>query len=193
MATTEPPLTPPPAVATAAAVSLGQLFRGFCLIGLSGFGGVLPWARRYLVERYRWLAPEEFAALLGLCQIMPGPNVMNLAVVVGARFQGRRGAVVAPLGMMLAPLVIVLGLGLLYLRYGELAALQALLRGVSAVGAGLILATGLKMGFELRRWRPGLPLALLTCVAVAGLRLPLPAVVAVLLPLGMAIARRGRR
>ena len=113
-------------------VSLGQLFRGFCLIGLSGFGGVLPWARRYIVERYRWLPPAEFAALLGLCQIMPGPNVMNLAVCLGSRFHGWRGALAAPLGMMLAPMLIVLAFGLAYLHYGELAAVRAMLRGISA-------------------------------------------------------------
>ena len=164
------------------------MFFGFCLIGLSGFGGVLPWARRYIVERYRWLAPAEFAELLGLCQIMPGPNVMNLSVCLGARFQGWRGAVVAPLGMLLAPLLIVLALGLAYLRYGELTAIQAMLRGISAVGAGLILAAGLKMLWEYRR-QP-LAIVLVACAfgAVAILRLPMLPVVALLLPAGIAIA-----
>lgn len=171
-----------------ATVSLRQLFFGFCLIGLSGFGGVLPWSRRYIVERYRWLQPDEFAALLGLCQIMPGPNVMNLAVCLGARFQGRRGALVAPLGMMLAPLLIVLALGLAYLRYGELAPIRAMLRGISAVGAGLILAAGLKMLWEYRgRWLAA-SLVALTFVAVALLRLPLLWVVSALVPLGIVIA-----
>lgn len=170
-----------------------QLFGGFCLIGLSGFGGVLPWARRYIVERFRWLPPAEFAALLGLCQIMPGPNVMNLAVCLGARFQGWRGAIVAPLGMMLAPMAIVLALGLAYLHYGELAAVRAMLRGISAVGAGLILAAGLRMLFEYRRQGLAVGLAALVFVAIGWLRLPMLPVVALLLPAGIVVALAGHR
>lgn len=176
-----------------AAPSLGALFRGFCLIGLSGFGGVLPWARRYIVERYRWLPPAEFAALLGLCQIMPGPNVMNLALCLGARFQGWRGAIVAPLGMMLAPMAIVLALGLAYLHYGELAPVRAMLRGISAVGAGLILAAGLRMLFDYRRQAPAVGLAALVFAAIGWLRLPMLPVVALLLPAAVVIALLGRR
>jgi len=180
------PTGEPPAVGD---VSLRRLFFGFCLIGLSGFGGVMPWARRYIVERYRWLLPNEFAAMLGLCQIMPGPNVMNLAVCLGARFQGWRGAVVAPLGMMLAPMLIVLALGLAYLQYGELAAVRAMLRGISAVGAGLILAAGLKMLFEYRRQGLAMGMVALTFAAVALLRFPMLPVVALLLPAGILAAR----
>lgn len=173
-------------------VSLGELFSGFCLIGVSGFGGVLPWARRYIVERYQWVAPEEFAALLGVCQILPGPNVMNLSVCIGARFQGWRGAIVAPVGMMLAPMLIVLALGLAYSRYGEVAAIHNMLRGISAVGAGLILATGLKMLLVYRQRRWPVLLVITVFVAVAILRLPLIAVIAVLLPAGIFAALKGR-
>jgi chromate transporter len=177
---------------SATPVSLRRLFLGFCLIGLSGFGGVLPWARRYIVERYRWLPAEEFATLLGLCQVMPGPNVMNLSVCLGARFQGWRGALIAPMGMMLAPMLIVLALGLAYLRYGEIPAIQAMLRGISAVGAGLILAAGLKMLKEYRRrWLPMIMVAL-TFIAVAILRLPLLWVVSLLVPAGVAISLLNR-
>jgi chromate transporter len=172
--------------------SLGRLFRGFCLIGLSGFGGVMPFARRYIVERYRWLPPQEFSALLGICQIMPGPNVMNLSIAIGARCHGWRGAVVAPLGMMLAPMAIVLLLGLAYLRFGELAPVRAMLRGISAVGAGLILATGLKMLADYRRHAVALALAALAFAAVGLLRLPLSAVVATLAPIGILLALRRR-
>jgi chromate transporter len=168
--------------------SPAALFRGFCLIGLSGFGGVLPWARRYIVERYRWLPPAEFAALLGMCQIMPGPNVMNLALCLGARFHGWRGAIVAPLGMMLAPMAIVLALGLAYLNYGELAPMRAMLRGISAVGAGLILAAGLRMLWDYRRHAPAVGLALLVFAAIGWLRLPMLPVVALLLPAGILVA-----
>ena len=173
-------------------VSLGELFKGFCLIGISGFGGVLPWARRYIVERYQWIAAEEFAALLGVCQIMPGPNVMNLSVSIGARFQGWRGAIVAPTGMMLAPMLIVLALGLAYARYGDVPAIHNMLRGISAVGAGLILATGLKMLLVYRRRLWPVMLVVAVFVAVAILRLPLIAVIAVLLPAGIIAALKVR-
>lgn len=168
-------------------VSLGELFRGFCLIGLSGFGGVLPWARRYIVERFRWLDPEEFAALLGLGQVMPGPNVMNLSVCVGMKFQGWRGAIVAPLGILLAPMLIVLLLGLAYLHYGDLPVVHAVLRGIIAVGAGLIVATGLKMLHVYRRRPAALALAAAVILAIGVFRLQLLPVVAVLLVVGLAI------
>ena len=129
------------------------LFLGFSRVGLSGFGGVLPWARRLLVETEGWLTAEEFNVLLGLCQFLPGPNVVNLAVAVGVRFCGWRGAVAGALGLMLGPFLIALVLGLLYDRYGELPAIQSMLHGITLVGAGLIIATGLRMGLNVKnRW-----------------------------------------
>lgn len=172
------------------AISRTELFLGFCRVGLSGFGGVLPWARRYLVERYGWIKPEEFNALLGMCQILPGPNVMNLSVAVGRRFHGPVGAVLAPLGLMAAPMIIVIALGLLYLSYGSQPVVQSMLRGISAVAAGLILAMGIKMGMGLRVRKISLPLAAAVFVAIAFWRLPMLWVVAVLVPLGIALVRR---
>ena len=96
---------------------LRALFFGFSSVGLSGFGGVLPFARRMLVEQRGWLSAEEFNAQLGLCQFLPGPNVINLAVVVGKRYCGLAGAIVAPLGLLAGPLVIVLLMAMLYDRY----------------------------------------------------------------------------
>jgi chromate transporter len=98
---------------------------GFSSVGLSGFGGVLPFARRMLVEEKRWMTAEEFNTQLGLCQFLPGPNVINLAVVVGKRYQGLAGAIVAPFGLLAGPFVIVLLLALLYDRYGNLPMAQA--------------------------------------------------------------------
>src|SRR5574343_1295737 len=92
---------------------LRALFLGFSAVGLSGFGGVLPFARRMLVEQRRWMSAEEFNAQLGLCQFLPGPNVINLAVVVGKRYQGVAGAIVAPLGMLAGPFLIVMLLAML--------------------------------------------------------------------------------
>jgi chromate transporter len=167
-----------------------ELFIGFCRVGLSGFGGVLPWARRYLVERYRWLRADEFNALLGLCQILPGPNVMNLSIAVGHRFHGAVGAVLAPTGLMAAPMAIVLCLGLLYEHYGDLPGVQAMLRGISAVAAGLIFAMGVKMASGLRLRAMSLPLAAAVFFAIALWRLPMIWVVALFVPVGIALARR---
>lgn len=152
------------------------LFRGFARVGLSGFGGVLPWVRRLLVDTERWLTAEEFNVLLGLCQFLPGPNVINLAVAVGVRFCGWRGAVAAALGLMFGPFLVALLLGLLYARYGEIPAVQSVLYGVTLVGAGLIIATGLRMALNLKQRAVYLPFTLAAFVALVLLHWPLPVV-----------------
>src|SRR3954462_1042420 len=95
-------------------VSAGSLFVGFLKVGLSGFGGVLPFARRMLVEERRWLSEEEFTGVLSLSQVLPGPNIVNVSVIVGRKFQGWIGSILATVGLMLMPLVIVLSLAALY-------------------------------------------------------------------------------
>jgi chromate transporter len=115
-----------------------ELFISFSKIGLSGFGGVLPWARRTLVERDKVLTSEEFSAILGICQVVPGPNIVNLAVCVGSRFGGARGAISSVLGLTLGPIAVVLLLAALYEQYSYLDSVQGVLRGISAVGVGLI-------------------------------------------------------
>lgn len=152
------------------------LFCGFARVGLSGFGGVLPWARRLLVDTERWLTAEEFNVLLGLCQFLPGPNVINLAVAVGVRFCGWRGAVAAALGLMLGPFLIALLLGVLYARYGEIPAVQSVLYGVTLVGAGLIIATGLRMALNVKQRGVYLPFTLAAFVALVFLHGALPVV-----------------
>src|SRR3954467_852613 len=103
-----------PEPATAPTVTHAQLFLGFLGVALQGFGGVLPWARRVLVERRRWLSDKDFTEILSLGQFLPGPNVVNVAVCIGARFHGATGAVAAYAGLMLAPVAIALGLATLY-------------------------------------------------------------------------------
>ena len=152
------------------------LFFGFSRVGLSGFGGVLPWARRLLVETEGWLTAEEFNVLLGLCQFLPGPNVVNLAVAVGVLFCGWRGAVAGALGLMLGPFLIALILGLLYDQYGELPAIQSMLHGITLVGAGLIIATGLRMGLNIKNRWIYWPFAAAAFVGIALLHWPLPVV-----------------
>ena len=153
---------------------LRALFLGFSSVGLSGFGGVLPFARRMLVEEKRWMTAEEFNAQLGLCQFLPGPNVVNLAVVVGKRYQGPLGAIVAPVGLLAGPLVIVLLLALLYDAYGSLPLAQSMLRGIAAVGCGLLFAMAWRMGMAIKDKVAFLPFTLLVVAAIAWLRWPMP-------------------
>lgn len=174
---------------------LRALFLGFSSVGLSGFGGVLPFARRMLVEERRWMTAEEFNAQLGLCQFLPGPNVINLAVVVGKRYQGLSGAIVAPLGLLAGPLAIVLLLALFYDAYGNLPVAQGMLRGVAAVGCGLLLAMAWRMGMAIKEKCWFLPFSVMVVGAIAGLRWPMPWVMlaGLILSGGVAYWRLGRK
>ena len=155
---------------------LRALFLGFSSVGLSGFGGVLPFARRMLVEQRKWMTAEEFNTQLGLCQFLPGPNVINLAVIVGKRYRGLAGAIVAPVGLLAGPLAIVLVLALLYDRFGGLPLAQDMLRGIAAAGCGLLFAMAWRLGAALKDKPVFLPFTVLTVAAIAWLRWPLPSV-----------------
>jgi len=169
-----------------------ELFLAFNRLALQGFGGVLPVAQRELVERRRWLTKDEFVDMLAVSQVMPGPNVVNLALMFGDRTFGTRGALAALAGMLLAPLVVVLALTVLYVQFDQYPAVTGALRGMGAVASGLILSTGLKLLVTLRRNVMGLPiglgLAALTVLATAWLRLPLVWVIAGLGSIAIAIA-----
>ena len=174
--------------APSVAPSLGALFLGFAKVGLSGFGGVLPFARRMLVEDRRWLSAAEFNSLLGLCQFLPGPNVVNLSVCLGARFHGAAGSLVATAGLVVPPFLIALLLAAAYGQWGHLTLVQDMLRGVGAVGAGLLFATALKMAKNVRERRIYLPFALLILLVVALLRWPLPPLMLALLAITAPLA-----
>jgi len=165
-----------------------ELFIGFSKIGLSGFGGVLPWARRTLVEKEKWLSSEEFSAMLGICQLVPGPNIINLAVCVGSRYAGIRGALAAILGLILGPIAIVILLGLLYDHYSYMPMVQGMLRGVSAVGIGLVGSTGFKMMRTEFSYPPMLIVTLLTLIAALYFKLGLGWVVLITLPIALYLA-----
>jgi len=168
--------------------SVAELFIRFTQVGASGFGGVMPWARRMLVEERRWLSDEEFSEALSLCQVLPGPNIVNMAVHVGTRFRGARGAIAAFFGLMCAPFAIILVLGALFTQYGDLPAISAAFRGISAAAAGLVVAMGLKMASS-RRLRSAMAIfAVAAFVGVALLRIPLGAFLLVAAPASVAAA-----
>jgi chromate transporter len=180
------PPAPPPTVP--------ELFRAFATMSLHGFGGVLPWARRAIVEDKRWMTAQEFNEAFAVAQILPGANVVNLAIVFGRRLHGAAGAAVALAGLLIPPVVIVLILGMLYARYGDIDALQRVLAGVAAAAAGLIVAIVLKMAQPLlRQGVAGLAIAAAGFVAVGVMRWPLPYVLLVLAPVSIALAARARR
>lgn len=184
-ATPAPPVTPP--------VSTRELFTGFLKVGLSGFGGVLPFARRMLVEQRKWLTELEFNEVLSLSQFLPGPNIVNVTVIVGRRFQGAAGAVAATLGLMLMPLVIVLALAAVYAQFAQIAAVKSATNAVSAAAAGLIIAVGFRMARPLRGtpWQIGTAVVAFAAIGLA--RLPLLWVLAALAPLAVGIAWWTRR
>jgi len=157
---------------------------------MSGFGGVLPWARRTLVERDKILTSEEFSAMLGICQIVPGPNIVNLGVCVGSRFAGVAGAIAAVLGLMMGPVAIVILLGILYEHYSYMPTVQGLLRGISAVGVGLIASTGFKMMRTELKYPPMLSVIILTVLAASYFHLGLGWVVLLTSPLAFLLAWR---
>lgn len=165
------------------------LFVTFSQIALTGFGGTLPWAHRMLVERKAWLSQREFVETLALGQLLPGPNVCNMATMIGYRFAGVRGALAANAGMLGWPFLVMIGVGVLYQYYGTLPLVQSALTGMSSVAAGLVMATAIKMATDIRRhWHPWLFLGL-AFVAVGLLRWPLLAVVGVLGPAAVGISR----
>ena len=126
-------------------VSLASLFFAFLEVALCGLGSGIVWARRISVEQRRWVSEEEFADILSLCQFMPGPNVVGIAVCVGAKVRGLAGAIAAACGFVFIPLVIGFLLGVLYLEHSHLPVLQKILAGVSSAAAGTLIATGIGM------------------------------------------------
>ena len=165
-----------------------DLFLGFGAAGLLGFGTAMPWARGMLVEKRKWLTEDDMINVLALCQFLPGPNVCNVAVCVGARFAGMLGALAALAGLMLAPIVIVLALATLYGQFAHLPPVEAAFRGVAAAAAGLVVAMGLRFLYQLRRSPRALVFAGLALAAVLILKLPLVWVIVTLVPASVAAA-----
>ena len=167
-----------------------SLFMGFFATSLLAFGGALPMARRMIVERKRWLSAAEFTELLALCQFLPGPNIVNLTVALGARFRGAPGALSALTGLLAAPVAIAIGLGSAYARYGALPTVHRAFAGLAAAAAGLILDTACKIAWPIRDRPLDVALATATFLAIAVLRLPLLPTMLALVPIGIFMHRR---
>jgi len=156
------PLAPP---ASAQPQSPRDLFFSFTWLALQGFGGVLAIVQREMVEKKKWLTPEQFLEDWAVAQVMPGPNVINLGLMIGDRYFGLRGAIAAVAGMLTIPLVVILALAVLYAHYAGNPQVAAALRGMGAVSGGLIAATGIKLVPQLRKH----PLGFATCLGFMAL------------------------
>lgn len=174
---------------------LTELFVAFAKMSLAGFGGVLYWARRGIVDQHRWMTAEEFNQTYALCHFLPGPNIVNLSFVFGSRFRGLAGGIAAFTGLVGPPMVIAMILAALYIRYGEIHALRRILAGVSCAAIGLLLATVLRMMMPLLKKRDLVGLVVLAAVfvAIGVARQPLQAVLLVAIPLSIAITFYMRR
>lgn len=177
--------------------SPGELFLAFAKMSLAGFGGVLVWARRGIVEQHRWMTAEEFNETFALCHFLPGPNIVNLSVVFGSRFGGIAGGLAAFAGLIGPPMLIAMVLAALYARYGEIDTLRRILAGISCAAVGLLIAVVLRMTMPLvnKRDVAGLLMLVAVFVAIGVLRLPLQVVLLVAIPLSLFVTwfvhRRG--
>jgi chromate transporter len=197
-----PPDSPPAAAPvadpkTSVPPSLIALFAAFAKMSLAGFGGVLVWARRGIVDQHKWMTADEFNETFALCHFLPGPNIVNLTFVFGSRFRGIAGAIAAFAGLVGPPVVIVTVLAALYQRYGEIDALRRILAGVSCAAIGLLIAVVFRMMWPLIKRRDVVGLVVMSAVfaAIGLLRLPLASVLLVAIPISIAITfamqRRG--
>src|ERR1700730_3346987 len=177
-------------VAAAAPPRLSELFIAYALISLYGFGGVLAWSRRMMVEERLLLTPEQFNEAYALCSFLPGPNIVNFSVIFGSRVRGPLGGLVALAGGRGPPMALIIVIGALYAHYGDLPALRRALIGVTAAAAGLIMSTVAKMALPLFRNRAlgGPVIALATFGAIGIAQWPLPILLIGVLPISLALA-----
>jgi chromate transporter len=198
------PLDSPPAAVPAPRISAATsqpppgvvaLFFAFAKMSLASFGGVLAFARRGIVDEHRWMTADEFNETYALCHFLPGPNVVNLSVVFGARFRGVIGGIAAFAGLVGPPMVIVTIVGALYMRYGEIDALRRTLAGVTCGAIGLLIAAVFRMMLPLlkRRDIAALAIMVLVFVAIGLVRLPLQLVLVAMIPVSTAVTFMMRR
>lgn len=168
---------------------LAELFFAFAKMSLAGFGGVLVWARRGIVEQHRWMTAEEFNETFALCHFLPGPNIVNLSFVFGSRFAGFAGGLAAFAGLIGPPMLIAMALAAIYAHYGELETLRRVLAGVACAAVGLLIAVVLRMAMPLLKKRDvaGMVMLVAVFVAIGVLRLPLQVVLIVGIPLSLLV------
>jgi chromate transporter len=167
--------------------TLWEIFAAFAAISLAGFGGVLAWARRMMVEERKWMSPEQFNETYALCAFLPGGNIINFSVIFGSRLRGAPGSVAALTGLLGPPMILIIIIGAIYAHYGDLPMLRRMLTGVAAAAAGLMMATVAKMARPLFRNRVIVAplIAIATFLAVGIMHWPLPLVLLVLVPVSI--------
>ncbi|GLR86230.1 chromate transporter [Bradyrhizobium iriomotense] len=174
---------------------LFALFMAFARMSLAGFGGVLVFARRAIVDDHRWMTADEFNETFALCHFLPGPNIVNLSMVFGSRLRGLAGGVAAFAGLLVPPTLIMTALAVLYAHFGELEVLRRTLAGVSCAAVGLLIAVVFRMMMPLLKRADAIALVLMAAVfvAIGVLRLPLQAVLLVAIPASIAVTVALRR
>ena len=191
-----PDIITPDAMSNAPArmqVTRWNLYTGFVLVGLFGFGGIAAALFHVVVERRRWLTASEYTSLLGLGQVLPGANLINMATMVGDRFQGFVGAFLALAGLMSTPLITLVALASLYDRFADLPDVKSATLAAAAGAVGLTMGTGFKLARNILKSPSAALFAVASFVAIGVLRFPMLAVIAVLAPLAVAIEFRKQR
>lgn len=183
MTVTPPAVTPP--------ATLRELFLGFLSIGARSFGGVMPWAHRVLVEERRWISQEDFTSVVGLCQFLPGPNVGNASIVLGRRWFGIKGSIVAFLGFFGLPFIWVLALAALYADFASIPAVKRVVVGVAAAGAGLFIGTAIKLAKPIAH-KPAALVVMAGCFMAVGIgRVSMLIVIPVAATISYYLSKRG--
>ena len=168
-------------------ITLGGLFSCFLIVGITGFGGVLPVFVHEVVRKRGWLDYEEFTELLAVCQVLPGPNIVNMSMVLGMRVRGLTGAFVSVLGLLLLPVILVLALGSLYAGFSHLPAVEGAVRAIAAAAAGLLIAITARLFWPQRRNPIAIGIGILVLAGIAWARIPLFWVLASLGPVSVAL------
>lgn len=183
----------PPRDLTQRGITRQGLFRCFLIVGVTGFGGVLPVFVHEVVRKRAWLDQEEFTELLAVCQVLPGPNIVNMSMVMGMRTCGLSGAFVSVLGLLLLPVILVLALGALYASFAHLPEVEGAVRSIAAAAAGLLIAITARLFWPQRANPVAIGIGLLVLIAIAWFRMPLLWVLAVLGPVSIALTWWRRR
>ena len=170
-----------------------ELFLGFAKIGLLGFGGVAPWARHIIVGEKKWLTEREYASILGVGQVLPGPNTVNSSIIIGDRFHGTVGALLAVIGILCMPITVLIGIALIYDRIAGLPSVEAAIGAGAAAAAGLVIGTALKMARRLKPNLPAIAIGFAAFGSVGLLHMPMVLAIAVLGPISIGLVWWQRR